>query len=99
MTKATHTFYRWTSWNGITKVEVERFTDSSVWIGGRRSDRKSKGERWLYSENELKQFLLERKEHELQSSKTCVSGLSDSIDKLKAVIPIIETEIKDMKKR
>ena len=55
--------------NLIEEIDVERETDSSVWINGRRSAKNSSWHKYWDSWEEAHAFLLEKAEKSLQSAR------------------------------
>ena len=53
----------------IEKVEIEKETDKSVWIDGRRHAKESSNEKYTDDFDEAKLFLLEIAERKLRSAR------------------------------
>jgi hypothetical protein len=66
-------------WNTIQKVEIERETDSYVWINGYRSRKKSEYECFFDTFIEAKEFLIKKAEMSVDS---CQINFSEAISRL-----------------
>lgn len=70
------TWFKTTKWshkNPIEAVEVERFTDSSVWIKGNRQARSAEWDQFWPTWGEAHAFLLRRAEQKLASARTALT--------------------------
>ncbi len=80
----------------IKVVEVEKFTDKTVWIKGRRNSRSSQYDRYFPSFEEAKKFVIERFERRLQSAKDELYRCEARLQKIKnQEVPMKGKEEKD----
>lgn len=63
--------YYTASWTGIKKIEIERESDNSIWIKGRRSNKLSSwGSGYFPTYNEARQYLISEQQKKIDSAKS-----------------------------
>lgn len=67
----------------IEEVKVERYTDNSVWIAGRRFGRFTRYERYFKTYMEAKQYLLETARRKETAARDQLSGIINRLEKIK----------------
>jgi len=74
-----------TCWNQITEVDAEKFTDTSIWINGRRSNVKSGWKNYFPSWEMAKAFIIANLESELARAKRMVDVARSNLETAKAL--------------
>ena len=69
----------------IEKVEVERETEVSVWINGRRNAKDSSWYKYFNSWNEAHSFLIEKAESDVEAATNRLRRASANLQKIKSL--------------
>ena len=80
-----------TRWSSIYEVEIERETESSVWINGSRSAKVTSWERYFDSFAEAKAYLTEDKQRKIETELIHVKNAERELAKVSA---LTEADIK-----
>lgn len=72
-------------YNAIKPVEIERFTESSIWINGRRRSCVSEHEMYFPSWMEAWQYLLARWTRKVESARDELERRAAILEKVKAM--------------
>ena len=75
------------NWRGVLEVEVERKSESSVWINGRRNALRSSYENYFATPEECKAFMLREAESVLKSAEGRVEHARKRVAEIMALEP------------
>ncbi len=75
------------NWQGIIEVEVERKSESSVWINGRRNALRSSYENYFAAPEECKAFMLREAEAVLKMAEGRVEYARKKVAEIMAIEP------------
>ena len=75
------------NWQGIIEVDVERKSESSVWIKGRRNAIRSSYENYFDTPEECKAFMLREAEALLKTAEDRVEYARKKVAEIKALEP------------
>lgn len=77
--------YKTTSFSGITSVEIERETDSSVYINGRRRSKRSEYEDYFDTWEEAHEFLTRRAQDDVESARHVLERANSRLGNIKGM--------------
>ena len=75
--------YRWR--NGIEAVQVERHTDASVWMKGRKRARSGQYENYFQSWDDARNYLMDRAESHVLSLKRQLESAQGELGNVKGM--------------
>jgi hypothetical protein len=76
-----------TRWETIVKVEVERETESCVWIKGRRNNKKSGWENFFDTWQEAHAFVIQNAEEKVFNIVNELARAKHELEKIKGMNP------------
>lgn len=71
----------------IESVEIERETDTNVWINGRRSSKSTNYHKFFNTWDEAKAALVAKAERDLSNAKRTVDRARSTLEAMKALKP------------
>ncbi len=82
------TFYQTGGWSQpVEAVEVERSSENSIWVNGRRRARMSSYEKYWDTEKEAWDHLVKEAAYRLESATADMDRASEMLDEVRAAIP------------
>ena len=72
----------------IVKVEVERETNASVWINGKRDDKKNRIISYFDTFDEAKEWMIHSKKEYIKQVEKTLEGIKETIKEIEKIKPV-----------